>query len=256
MRNNKQALYESVMKSVAKQVKRSLNEVTLVDNKEKYKDSKNYYFYIVMCIYLQFIMDNLTKLSSGNAPFLIKDLQVTGEIPYTHNQIGKSFSIGHIIGLAAEEALVACLRTSVNDFQHEVADDYADIIGDQGFDVSEKINIIMGKDNQPIHDFSVNYLGKTYNVQIKAVNHKNEGVNEMNAAIRNNVDLGIVIVYNMIGNNMLIDSLQVYVPDVDRTFDYISKDKLGSRRLSLNKSRSFLTIGPNMLGNKGYKHRF
>ena len=123
---NKKALYESIMKSVSKTVKQKLNETYDVDNVDKYVDNANYDFYVDMSRYLDFVLENLCRLSSGNA-VLIKNLNISGEIPYNHENVGELFSIGHITGLAVENALVSCLTNYINGYYGE-DDDYADIV--------------------------------------------------------------------------------------------------------------------------------
>ena len=103
----------------------------------------------------------------------------------------------------------------------------------------------------PKQDFYISYKGKKYSVQIKAVRSSNEGKNEMNATIRNGVDLAIAVVYDIDGSgNVIIKAVQIYVPDAEGTYDYISAKKVGKRKLRLDKSQSFMQLIPSISGGR------
>ena len=250
-RDNKKALYESIMASVAKEVKKALNEDILQDNSRQYMSDANYDFYVDITRYLMFICDNLAKLDNSIDPVLIKNIRSSGTMPYTGDTLDGVISNGHISGLLIQEALVNALKAYINGYEGE-PDDYADktdIIGHQGFDISERISIEMGKDNQPISDFIINYGGKSYNVQVKAV----QGINQkrpFNNAIRSKNNLGLVVVYDFVDNDIVINQIQVYVPDAEGTFDYISEPRYNAIRLKLDPSRAFMVIGPRIIKGK------
>lgn len=107
----------------------------------------------------------------------------------------------------------------------------------------------MGKDNQPISDFIINYGGKSYNVQVKAV----QGINKKrpsNNAIRSKNNLGLVVVYDFVDNDIVINQIQIYVPDAMGTFDYISEQRWGSMRLNLDPTKAFMVIGTRIIKGK------
>ena len=250
-KDNKKALYESIMTSVAKEVKKVLNEDILQDNSKQYLSDANYDFYVDITRYLMFICDNLAKLDNSIDPVLIKNIRISGTMPYTGETLDGVISNGHISGLLIQEALVNALKAYINGYEGE-PDDYADktdIIGHQGFDISERISIEMGRDNQPISDFIINYGGNTYNVQVKAVQGKNQK-RPFNNAIRKNNDLGLVIVYDFVDNDIVINQIHMYVPDAKGTFDYISEPRYNAIRLKLDPSRAFMVIGPRIIKGK------
>lgn len=249
--NNKDALYESIMASVAKEVKKALNEDILQDNSKQYMSDTNYDFYVDITRYIMFICDNLAKLDNSMDPVLIKNIRISGIMPYTGETLDGVISNGHISGLLIQEALVNALKAYVNGYEGE-PDDYADktdIIGHQGFDISERISIEMGKDNQPISDFVINYGGKSYNIQVKAVQSKNQK-NPFNNAIRTTNNLGLVVIYDFVDGDIVINQIQVYVPDAEGTFDYISEPRYNAMRLKLDPSRAFMVIGPRIIKGK------
>ena len=57
--DNKKSLYENIMSSVAREVKKVLNEDILHDNSKQYISDANYDFYVDITRYLMFICDNL-----------------------------------------------------------------------------------------------------------------------------------------------------------------------------------------------------
>ena len=186
----------------------------------------NYDFYVDITRYLMFICDNLAKLDNSTDPVLIKNIRISGTMPYTGDTLDGVISNGHISGLLIQEALVNALKAYINGYEGEPDDyiDKTDIIGHQGFDVSERISIEIGKDNQPISDFIINYGGKSYNVQVKAVQGLNQK-NPFNNAIRTNNNLGLVVIYDFVDNDIVINQIQIYVPDAEGTFDYISEQR-------------------------------
>ena len=70
-RNSKKALYESIMISVAKEVKKTLNEDILQDNSRQYMSDSNYDFYVDITRYLMFICDFGLELGQIEINFLI-----------------------------------------------------------------------------------------------------------------------------------------------------------------------------------------
>ena len=249
--DNKKSLYENIMSSVAREVKKVLNEDILHDNSKQYMSDANYDFYVDITRYLMFICDNLAKLDNSTDPVLIKNIRISGTMPYTGDTLDGVISNGHISGLLIQEALVNALKAYINGYEGDPDDyiDKTDIIGHQGFDVSERISIEMGKDNQPISDFIINYGGKSYNVQVKAVQGLNQK-NPFNNAIRTNNNLGLVVIYDFVDNDIVINQIQIYVPDAEETFDYISEQRYNAIRLKLDPSRAFMVIGPRIIKGK------
>lgn len=250
-KDNKYILYESIMNSVAKEVKKALNEDILHDNSKQYLSDANYDFYVDITRYLMFICDNLAKLDNSTDPVLIKNIRISGTMPYTGDTLDGVISNGHISGLLIQEALVNALKAYINGYEGEPDDyvDKTDIIGHQEFDISERISIEMGRDNQPISDFIINYGGKSYNIQVKAVQGLNQK-NPFNNAIRTNNNLGLVVIYDFVDNDIVINQIQIYIPDAEGTFDYISEQRYNAMRLKLDPSRAFMVIGPRIIKGK------
>ena len=98
------------------------------------------------------------------------------------------------------------MKAYINGYEGDPDDyiDKTDIIGYQGFDVSERISIEIGKDNQPTSDFIITYGWKSYNVQVKAVQGLNQK-NPFNNAIRTNNNLGLVVIYDFVDNDIVIN---------------------------------------------------
>ena len=103
--DNKKSLYENIMSSVAREVKKVLNEDILHDNSKQYMSDANYDFYVDITRYLMFICDNLAKLDNSTDPVLIKNIRISGTMPYTGDTLDGVISNGHISALLIQEAL-------------------------------------------------------------------------------------------------------------------------------------------------------
>ena len=53
-----------------------------------------------------------------------------------------------------------------------------------------------------------------------------------------------------IDNDIVINQIQIYVPDAEGTFDYISEPRYNAMRLKLDPSRAFMVIGPRIIKGK------
>ena len=224
---SKKRLYESIMYSIAKEVKKVLNE-EIIDNSEKYKNVENYSFYdaIIKCI-IKIFEDTKNNYNS----VFIKNVCVSGISTMTKHNVGQMFSTGHVSGLTIESALIDALKLITKD------------------NVSFKFK--QTNDNQPVHDLKLLYNKKEYKIQIKALDYKNlkdktqEQKFAMNDAIREGNHLGIVIIYEFQNGeenskNVILKEIHLYVPNKNGKFN--SKTYLNRKRLVLDDKKSLVVI--------------
>ncbi len=150
--------------------------------------------------------------------FLSK-VYITGYNNITNHNITVNLTknVGWITGLTIENAVIEIIKDEYTVSHMKVTND---------------------KNGQPTKDFSLTDENNniTQHIQIKCINQKNLDKNTiMNSNIRNNVDIGIILVYSFNKNNIIINQIYVFPSQVDKNgiknFNYLS----GQRKNKNNK---------------------
>ena len=227
-KDNKKVLYESIMTSIAREIKKVLNR----QNEFDFNENLNENYIAGKDKDLNQIQDNIIKMlvTSLNDIFeknkeLLVNVMITAKNKNIKNYIGKTISPGHITGLLIEETIIRLLAKSIN---------------------IKNVKLEQTPDNYPIYDLKITDIknNKEYKVQIKAVLSKNEGRKEMNDIIRKDNDLAIIITYIMDKTTIKMKTIQIYLPDENsKDFTYISREWKDKQKLKLNRDLSLVTIG-------------
>lgn len=180
----------------------------------------------------------ITQFSKIKHQLFISNASITGtnEILHVDSTVSLTKNIGWSTGLILEQALNDVIKDAYTVTNIKIGND---------------------KNGQPIKDFTLTdkKLGISQQVQVKCIQKKNYNRNSiMNSNIKDNNDLGIIIIYHFNTNkfnniDIYIDTIFVFCCEIDnngqKNFKYLAKDRT---------NKAGITIKYNTLGGiKGHE---